>query len=227
MPFIHAEILSAYRCQTFRIAPHLQLKSEEEAVEFVNQSGFIFFWPASNLVLPSLWTATVGDRPVPDQHDDPGHITWDWKDKLLSRKVWFYGRVLYQRNAMISLKDLPYFYALSPNFGDPEYDYLDQYQAGQLPMEAKNVYEALLREGPLDTIHLKQSAHLSSQESEGRFNKALNILQMQFRILPVGIAEAGSWRYAFIYDLVHRYFTNLIEEAHFISEPTSQQYLIM
>lgn len=45
-------------------------------------------------------------------------------------------------------------------------------------------------------------------------------------MLPTGIAEAGAWRYAFRYDLTHRYFPDLIEDAHNISETAARTKLI-
>ncbi len=179
------------------------------------------------MILPSLWTAVAGDRPVADQHDDPGHITWGWKDQLLGKKVWYYARILCRRNTIISLRLLPCFYALSPNYGDPEQDYLDQYQNGTLTLESKLVYEALLREGPLDTISLRKAARLSSPESTSRFNRALDTLQMELKILPVGVAQAGAWRYAFIYDLVHRHFPELIEQSRPISENQARYEILV
>ncbi len=130
----------------------------DEAVEFVNRRGFIFFWPVKNVELPSLWAAVAGDRPVADEHDDPGHITWDWKDRMLGKKRWYYARILRRRNTFISMAALPYFYALSPNYGEPETDYLDQYEAGLMTAEARAVFEALLHEGPLDTLALRRAA---------------------------------------------------------------------
>jgi hypothetical protein len=218
MPFLSSATLNAYRQETFHTLPANRIRTLEEAVNFVNQRGFIFFWPIQGVILPSLWTAVAGDRPVADQHDDPGHITWGWKDQLLGKKVWYYARILCRRNTIISLRLLPCFYALSPNYGDPEQDYLDQYQNGTLTLESKLVYEALLREGPLDTISLRKAARLSSPESTSRFNRALDTLQMELKILPVGVAQAGAWRYAFIYDLVHRHFPELIEQSRPISE---------
>jgi hypothetical protein len=72
-----------YRLKSFRIQPNLRIKTQSEAIEFVNERGFIFFWSISGISFPSLWTAVAGDRPVADEHDDPGHITWRWKDDLL------------------------------------------------------------------------------------------------------------------------------------------------
>lgn len=218
--------LQQYRSHTFNTAPGLLLASAAEAVEFVNRRGFIFFWPIKDITLPSLWVAAAGDRPVPDAHDDPGHITWNWKDELLPRKVWYYARVLRRKNTMLSLEALPYFYALSPNYGDPENDYLERYQQGVMTNEARGVYEVLLHKGPLDSISLRKEAHLSGPGSDTRFNRALEDLQIEFKVLPVGVCEAGAWRYAFLYDIVPHHFPHLIEQAGGISEPQARRWIL-
>lgn len=218
--------LNQYRAQTFRTAPGLRLTSADQAVDFVNQRGYIFFWPIKNVMMPSLWAAVAGDRPVADAHDDPGHVSWNWKDSLLGKRRWFYGRVLRKRNSMISLNILPYFYALSPNYGNYEEDYLIDYEAGSLPLASRLIYEALLKDGPLDTITLRKKAGLTSRASDTEFNHALDNLQTTFRILPTGVADTGAWHYAFIYDIVARHFPDLTERAHPITEPDARQKLI-
>jgi hypothetical protein len=223
---ISLDQLRSYRQRTFHTLPQLIIKTVEQAVDFVNERGFVFFWPIKDLLLPSLWVAVAGDRPIPDDHDDPGHITWNWKDSLLGKRRWYYARVLRHRNTIISLEIAPYFYALSQNYGDPENDHLILYEEGLLTQEAKSVYEALLREGPLDTIALRKAAHLSSRDSDTRFNKALGQLQEDFKILPIGTAEVGAWHYAFIYDLTARHFPNLPEQARPISERQAQRKLL-
>lgn len=220
------ERLTDYRTRTFRLAANLRLTTVEEAIDFVNQRGFVFFWPIKGFLLPSLWVATAGDRPVADEHDDPGHRCWGWKDSLLGKRTWYYARLLRRRNTILSLEIAPYFYALSPNYGDPENDYYDQYRAGQLTLESKILYEALLNHGAMNTIDLKKAAHLSSPSSEARFNHALDALQIEMKILPVGVAEAGSWRYAFIYDLVARHFPDLPSQAASIGENQARQKLV-
>jgi hypothetical protein len=218
--------LESYRAQTFRTAPGLRLRSAEQAVDYVNQRGYVLFWPMKNLLMPSLWVAAAGDRPVPDEHDDPGHVTWGWKDGMLGKGRWYYGRMLRKKNTFISLEILPYFYALSPNYGDPDEDYLIDYEQGRLTAAARNIYEALLRQGPLDTIALRKQAGLTSQAANSEFNHALDELQTTFRILPVGVSEAGAWHYSFIYDLVPRHFPDLVERAHPITEPEARQKLL-
>jgi hypothetical protein len=218
--------IQEYRSDTFGITPKYRVRTKEDAVHFVNQLGYLFFWPIKGLVLPSLWVAVSGDRPVPNEHDDPGHITWDWKDSLLGKHVWYYAKILRKKATIISMEIAPYFYALSENFGSPEEDYLTMYEQGRMTQEAKAVYEALLDFSPMDTITLRKAAHLTSADSESRFNRALSDLQADFKIMPVGVTEAGAWHYSFAYDIVARHEPALLEEARFIGEIDARRKII-
>lgn len=226
MGLITRNTLDQYQNKTFCSSYGKLLKTTQDAIDFVNQRGFILFWPDPKMDIPNLWQAVAGKRPVPDDHDDPGHITWEWKDSLLDKKVWYYARVIRQRNTMISLSLLPNFYALSPNYGSPEEDIQDQYRQGIIPLEAKQLFETLLEKGPLDTISLRKESHLSSANATQPFQRALSLLQRDFKLLPIGIAEVGAWRYAFRYDLTHRYYPDLIESAHEISEANARTHLV-
>lgn len=225
-PEIKAAQLDGYRQATFRLTTELRLASREAALQFVDERGFVYFWPIKGITFPSLWTAVAGNRPVADAHDDPGHVTWGWKDAMLDKRQWYYGKILRGKATMISLDFAPYFYALSENFGDPENDYLQLYQDGLLSREAKAIYEALLREGPLNTVLMRRVVHMTGKASNSPFERALVALQRDFKILPVGVAEAGAWRYSFIYDLVHRYYPKLPEKARFIKRWEARQQLL-
>lgn len=210
--------LHEYRAQTFRYAPGRNLKSQDEAVAFVNERGFVFFWPIQGVLLPNLWVAVAGDRPVADEHDDPGHRTWGWKDALLGQRQWYYAKVLRKKGTMIAMDVAPLFYALTENYGSLEDDYLTLYEQGRLTLESKLVYEALLQGGPLDTITLRKAARLSGPDSGSRFERALSELQADFKILPVGTTEAGAWHYSYAFDIVARHYPELPEQARFIGE---------
>lgn len=226
MDQLNIKKIETYRQKSFRTSPGNRIKSKDQAIEFVNQRGFVYFWPIKNALLPSLWVAVAGDRPVPNEHDDPGHVTWGWKDSLLGAKRWYYAKVLRKKSTIISLPTAPYFYALSKNYGSPEEDYLVQYMQGEMTQEAKAVYEALLFEGPLDTISLRKAANLSSPESDSRFNRALVDLQADFKVIPIGISQSGGWRYSFIYELVHRHHPELVEQARLIQEGEARRALV-
>jgi hypothetical protein len=225
MPVLPISLLNTYRSRTFRRSPRSRVKNAEQAVDFINERGFIYFWPVQGVVLPSLWAAVAGEHPVADEHDDPGHVTWGWKDQWLGQRRLYYAKVLRKKATFISLDSLPFFYALSENYGSPEEDYLTLYEQGRMTLEAKAVYEALLDKGPLDTISLKKAARLSSLENEGRFNRALTDLQADFKVLPVGVTQAGAWHYAYAYDIVARHYPELLEQARFIGELDARQKL--
>ncbi len=214
---INLKKLNTHRARTFHLPPAKRLSSPSQALTFVNGRGFIYFWPIKGIDLPSLWTAVAGDRPVADKHDDPGHITWGWKDGALDKKIWYYAKILRGKATMISLEVAPYFYALSENYGAPEEDYLIAYQEGRLTQASKQVYETLLDNGALNTLDLRKKAKLANAK-DSEFNKALEQLQRDFKILPVGVAQAGSWNYSHIYQIVPRHFPDLPEEARAISE---------
>lgn len=226
MASISVEKLRKYRASTFFLEQKKRINSPAQAVQFVNDRGFVFFWPVKGVEFPSLWVAHAGNRAVASEHDDPGHTTWGWKDDSLDKRWWYYAKIIRHKGTFISLDMIPNFYALSPNYGSPEEDYLLEYEEGKLTQECKLIFEALLKEGPLDTLSLRKVAHLSSADSSGRFNKAIADLQYELKVLPVGTAEVGAWKYAYVYDLTHRHFPNLIEDSREIKESVAHQVIM-
>ena len=225
MTQIDLKKLQAHRTRTFSLPPAKRLSSPAQALTFVNQRGFVYFWPIKDIDLPSLWTAVAGNRPVADKHDDPGHITWGWKDDALDKKIWYYGKILRGKATLISLEVVPYFYALSENYGSPEEDYLIAYHEGRLTQASKQVYETLLDNGSLNTLDLRKMAKLSNAK-DSEFNKALEQLQRDFKILPVGVAQAGAWKYSHIYEIVTRHYPDLSEQARAIKESQARAKLL-
>src|SRR4030065_1192620 len=132
MPILDLKKLNSHRARTFRLPPSPRVTSPKAALDFVNTRGFVYFWPIKGIDLPSLWTAVAGNRVVADKHDDPGHVTWGWKDNALGRKIWYYAKILRRKATMISLEIAPYFYALSENYGSPREDYLLASEKGGL-----------------------------------------------------------------------------------------------
>ena len=221
---IPKDLLQAYRRKTFRLAPGTRLQNLDDAVEFVEARGFVTLWPIQSVDLPSLWTAAAGDRPVASEHDDPGHVTWGWKDEMLDKRKWCYGKLLRGKATIVSLEVIPNFYALSDRVGEVD-DYRLAYEDGHLTHEAFRVAETLLKNGPQHTIQLRRLSHLSASQSKYRFNKALSDLQRGLWIVPVGIARAGAWRYAFIYELFDRWFSNVAARARHITLASARSEL--
>ena len=193
-------------------------------MSFVRQRGFITFWPIRGVDLPSLWMAVAGDRPVAEFHDDPAHITWRWKDSLLGARKWHYAKLLRGKATLVSLPTLPYFYALSERLGDLD-DYALAYEAGRISREARLIGDVLLRQGAQHTLQLRAAAHLDAPGSKSRFERGLVELQRGLWILPIGVAEAGSWNYAFIYELVDRWYPGLLDQVRPLASGQARAHL--
>jgi len=204
-----------------------QLQSVEEAQAFVNEVGFCHFWPIKGAELPNLFHAIAGrTRPVPMEHDDADiSKCWGWKDDSLDKKWWYYGKLLRRRATLVSLDILPHFYALSENFGDIR-DYLAEYEDGRMTAEAKAIYEAILENGPLDTVRLRREARMSAESAKSRFDRALVELQVGLKLLPIGVAHTGAWNYAFTYELFQRWFPEVPEQARAIKRSEARRVLV-
>jgi hypothetical protein len=224
---ITREWIEERRAHNYRRTPHRRVKTPEEALDFVDEVGFCHFWPNKGAELPNLFHAIAGRvRPVPKQHDDPDmQDCWRWKDEALAKSQWYYGKLLRKRATLVSLDLLPTFYACSDNLGGLD-DYLDEYHAGLMTAEAKWIYEALLEHGPLDTIQLRQNAGLGSGKAKSRFDRGLVELQAGLKVIPVGVARVGHWRYAFTYDLLQRQYPELPELARGIKRSEARRRLV-
>jgi hypothetical protein len=138
-----------------------------------------------------------------------------------------YGKFLRRKPVFISLDLAPYFYALSPNYGDPAEDYMQDYLDGRLTVEAKQVYEVLLQEGALPTSRLRRDAGLGGKANASRFDRALAELQMDFRITKVAISDANRWGYCYVYDLLPRHFAEIVEAARAISGGQAREVILL
>lgn len=217
--------IQQYRARTYHTLASRRLKRLQDAIEFVEKRGFLTLWPIKGIELPSLWAAAAGSRPVASEHDDPGHITWSWKDQMLDQRQWYYAKLLRGKATFVSLATLPNFYALSPREAELD-DYREAYRAGTLSNEAVRIADALLNHGALDSIQLRRRAGLSNAQSKYRFDRGLTELQKGLWILPIGVAQAGAWRYAFIYELLDRWYPELPLKAGRIQRDQARATLI-
>jgi hypothetical protein len=221
--------LDAARADRYRQRPHLQVRTEKEALGFLNDVGLCLLFSAKGVELPSLWGAICGeDRPLPSHHDSRElGLAWHWKDSLPIAGQVLYGKFLRKRPVFISLDLAPFFYALSPNYGDLAQDYLEDYHDGRLSAESKQVYEVLLDQGALPTSRLRRAAGLAGKASATRFDRALAELQMDFRIVKVAISNANRWGYCYVYDLLPRHFPRVVEAARAITGRQAREAILL
>jgi len=225
VPF--AEITNL-RIPHYRKHLDLKIKTQAEAVRFINEAGIVLLFPGDNLPLPDLWSAINGmDRKLPKHHRDYAlRKTWDWKDTIPSRKEAWYGKLVKGKPAFVSLKDLPAIYALSSNFGELD-DYLEAYADGLMSKECKTIYEVLLAEGPLPTSALRKVTNMAGGGDNARkFERAITELQTDLKIVKSGISNSNRWKYCSIYDLLLRWAPNLAEESRQYNNRLAMRHLI-
>ena len=68
---------------------------------------------------------------------------------------------------------------------------------------------------------------MSAQSAKSRFERALVELQVGLKVLPIGVAEAGAWRYAFVYEIVQRHYPDLPEQARQITRAQARRVLVL
>ena len=83
-----------------------------------------------------------------------------------------------------------------------------------------------MEHGPQHVIELRRLARLTGQSRTAAFQRALAELQADLKILPVGVARAGAWRYAFIYEIVSRWYPDLPEQAQPIRGDQARRTLL-
>lgn len=221
--------IRAWRDSRYRRQAGRTLHSEDQARQFVEEVGYCFLFPAPGIELPSLWEAINGrSRAIPKHHHDHAlSLSWSWKDSLPSNKQLWYGKLLRGKPMFVSFALLPAFYALSENYGDLD-DYRQQFADGRMSVEAKAIYEVLLTEGPLSTNALRKGANLfGSGEIARRFERGMNELQADLKIVKSGISDDNRWKYCYVYDLLLRWRPGLAEEARAISERAACQRLLL
>jgi len=225
---LKSEEIQRRREFNYRRTTERRVQTIEEARQFVEEVGFCHFWPIKDVEMPNLFHAIAGRvREVPNVHNDPDlGKCWGWKDHSLDKKWWYYGKLLRRRATLVSLEMLPAFYACSENYGDLT-DYLAEYEDGKMTAEAKAIYEAILEHGPLDTVRLRREARMSAESAKSRFDRALVELQVGLKVLPIGVAEAGAWNYAFTYEIVQRYFPELPKQACNVKRNEARHTLLL
>lgn len=225
---VHYQDILNIRNPRYRCTADLKIVRRAEAVKFIDSVGIALLFPGDNLALPDLWSAINGyQRAIPRHHHDWAlSKTWNWKDEIPTRKEAWYGKLIRGKPAFISLEMLPAIYAMSPNYGELD-DYLEAYADGVLSKEAKEIYEALMQNGPMPTSDLRKAVGMKGGgDNARRFERAIAELQTGLKIVKSGISDSNRWKYCYVYDLLLRWMPTLGEAARTFTGRTAMRHLI-
>ena len=197
-----------------------RVRTMDDAARFIDAVGFsLLFASTQGIELPSLFEAVKGrrDAHIEDWDQDSDRV-WVWKNDLPAARRAFYGKALAGgKPVFVSLKMLPYLFAVTA----PE-DVDQAYGRGQISHDAKRVHDALRAMGPTPTIALRASVGLDSR----RYHRALDELQRQLVILPIGaVNEHGAWL-SQIFELAARWFPSQAARAKKIDANAARRALI-
>ncbi len=225
---VHYQDILNIRNPRYRCTTDLKIVRRAEAVKFIDEVGVALLFPGDNMALPDLWSAINGyQRAIPKHHHDSAlGKAWNWKDEIPTRKEAWYGKLIRGKPAFISLETLPAIYAMSPNYGELD-DYLEAYADGVLSKEAKEIYEALMQNGPMPTSDLRKAVGMKGGgDNARRFERAIAELQTGLKIVKSGISDSNRWKYCYVYDLLLRWMPTLGETARTFTGRTAMRHLI-
>jgi hypothetical protein len=165
-----------------------------EAVKYIDATGFCLLFPVKNVALPSLYYA-VTRRNLHEKlvWDKLSQMVWRWKDELPRRRRALYAKYFRGRGTIISLKMLPHFLAMREAASAPK-DYEEFYAQGRIRDDARVIWEALAKHGPLATLELRHACRMDTKAGNVRFKRAILDLQCLLVVVHFGAEqETAAW----------------------------------
>jgi hypothetical protein len=179
------------------------LKTEEEALKFINRYGVVTLLPIRGINFPNLYQAIVGK-----DKEEKLQKTWRWADNLAEKKKIHYGKLVRKQVTLISSEMFPHFYKL--------------YGKRKLSETTQRILAFLRQKGATSTTLLKKNLNLTGKAKKYQFAKAMNELQVTFSVAIVGREESPRMTYS--YDLIERWMPkDLMERALSTSETTAKE----
>ncbi|HXA79390.1 MAG TPA: hypothetical protein VNV41_19820 [Candidatus Acidoferrales bacterium] len=165
-----------------------------EARKYIDATGFCMLFPVTRVPLPSLYCAVTRRHPTAGiVYDKHFLMLWRWKDDLPRRRRAFYAKYFRTRGTLISLEQLPYFLALCDSAVAPG-DHARFYSDGRIRNDARVIWEALEKNGPLATLELRHLCQMETKAGNVRFKRAMLDLQCLLVVVHFGSEqETGAW----------------------------------
>jgi hypothetical protein len=171
-----------------------KIAAAAEAVRFIDALGFCVLYPIKGLPLPSVYFAVTGRDPhVEHKWDEKSEMLWRWKDDLPLQRRAFYGKYFKGRGTFISLKYLPHFLAMNGTGVTPG-DHARFYDDGRIREEARAIWAALAKHGPLPTLELRHLCRMETTAGNKCFKRAMLDLQRMLIVVHFGAEqETAAW----------------------------------
>jgi len=225
-PLAEAALLNR-RQTNFRQRRDLRVRSEREALDFVNAVGFCSTFHVISDGPASLWEAVVG-RPRPrwprrSHHDAGIGLTWELKNVLPHRRLVYYGKLVKARPMLVALDVFPAFYALVRG-SQTAREYVREYHAGRLSVTAKRIMDSLMRESPQYTRSLRAECFMLEPSKTREFERAMAELQQGLWIVKT--EERYEPTFSYRWDLLERWLPEPTAKGRRLRRTAALDHLI-
>ena len=173
----------------YRQTEGTHVRSEADALDFINDLGFVWLINLSDADLPSLEQANPGVYWRDDYKEKTRNAAWwwAWKQTLPGRKDCYYSKVLRGRGTFISWECFPLLYAVYASVND----YQDDYRDGILSREEKRVLDLVAAHPQIPSPDLRRKFGPIGKDVTRALDRALQHLQETFRITAAGGSLEG------------------------------------
>jgi Winged helix DNA-binding domain len=211
--------LERSRDRAFRRVPNRRVRSERDALAFVNEVGICSTFYRFPEGLACLWEAVVGRRdprwPRRSHHDAGVGLTWELKDRLPARRAVYYGKLLKGRPVLVALDLFPAFYVLIRGRQRAR-DYRREYEAGRLSHPAKR--------HPLYTREWRAEALMLDPGSTRGFERA--VAELQQALFVVKTEERYDPSFSYRWDLVEAWLPDAVRAGRQLGRPAAVRRLV-
>ena len=219
--------LERARDRRFRRTPELRVRTERQALAFVDDVGFCSTFYTFAEGVPCLWEAVAGRArprwPRHSHHDPAIGLTWQLKDTLPARKRVYYGKLLRGRPLLVALDVFPAFYALVRGRQRAR-DYRAEYDAGRLTHTARRLMDAMVREHPQYTHDLRASTFMLGPHRTREFERAMAELQQGLWIVKT--EERYEPTFSYRWDLVERWLPDAVAAGRRLAPERAVEHLV-
>jgi hypothetical protein len=196
-----------------------------DAVKYIDATGFCMLFPVSKVPLPSLYFAVTRRNPHEKMiWDKYTEMVWRWKDELPRRRRAYCGKYFRGRGTFVSLGLLPHFLAMRESAVAPG-DHNHFYEDGRIGENARVIWSALEKHGPLATLGLRHACKMETKTGNVRFKRAILELQCLLVVVHFGAEqETAAWASG-RYELTCRAFPKETAAARRISKEQARAAL--
>jgi len=206
--------LDAYRHEKWRMAVSRQIRTEKEAVKFLNEVGFCLLFACDEIPLPKMSLSAYSKE----------WDWWAWKDTLQVKKLCYNSRAIRKKAALLSMEILPCFVNLYYASGGVEV-YEEEFDYGKLTRPAYDIADYLYQNGPQNVADLRRAIFPHSKQGTRKFHAALQELQLKYKVAVSGLVDK-SWGMRVVDLFSHWAPPEILKEAEFLTAEESRQRIL-